>query len=69
MTVLHPQFIVNQSGEKISVVLPIEEYNLLLAESEEQDDVKQYKKAKKGPQEFIDATAAFAQIDKKRSSK
>ncbi len=69
MTVLHPQFIVNQSGEKISVVLPIEEYNQLLAESEEQDDVKQYKKAKKGPQEFIDATAAFDQIDKKRTSK
>lgn len=69
MTVLHPQFIVNQSGEKVSVVLPISEYNKLLEEADEQNDVKQYLAAKNSPQEFLDAHTAFAAIDKKRAAK
>jgi hypothetical protein len=63
MTALHPQYIVNQTGEKVSVILPLEEYNNLIAEAEEQEDIRQYKLAKKGPQEFIEAKSAFEEPD------
>ena len=69
MTVLHPQFIVNSSGEKVSVVLPLAEYNKLMEEVDEQNDVKQYVAAKKEPLEFVDAQTGFAALDKKRASK
>jgi len=69
MTSLHPQFIVNQSGVKASVVLLIKEYNLLLAEVEQKEEIKQYKAAKKGKLEFVDAAAAFAELDNIRASK
>lgn len=69
MTALHPQFIINQAGEKVSVVLPLSEYNKLLEEAEDQNDLRQYVAAKKGPLEFVDAQAAFAELDKRRSKK
>lgn len=69
MTTLHPQFIINQAGEKVSVVLPLSEYNKLLEEAEDQNDLQQYVAAKKGPLEFIDAHSAFAELDKSRSKK
>lgn len=69
MTKLNPQFIVNQAGERVSVVLPIAEYLRLLEEVEEQDNIKQYLSSKQAPQTFIDAEEAFASIEKKRLGK
>lgn len=69
MTVLHPQFIVNAIGEKVSVVLPIAEYQKLLEEADEQNDIRQYLEAKTEPLEFIDAKDGFDELDKKRLSK
>lgn len=44
---LHPQYITDQSGEKISVVIPIQEFNSLLEELEDLEDVRLYDEAKK----------------------
>jgi len=47
MLTVHPQYITDKEGNKISVVLPIREFELLLEELEEMEDVELYDKAKK----------------------
>lgn len=46
MTALHPQFITDTAGEKL-VVISLKEYNLLMENLEELEDIKLYDKAKK----------------------
>ncbi|TGM12305.1 hypothetical protein EHQ81_14665 [Leptospira selangorensis] len=46
MKSIHPQFITNQKGKKLSVVLSLKEYKALLEDSEELEDIKLYDEAK-----------------------
>jgi hypothetical protein len=59
-------FITDHKGNKISAILPIKEYKQLLEELEELADIKSYDASKKRKQVFVDATAAFKQIEAKR---
>jgi PHD/YefM family antitoxin component YafN of YafNO toxin-antitoxin module len=63
------QFVTDDHGKKIAVILPIKEYNKMVDDLEELEDIKLYDAAKKGKQEFIDAEEAFREIEKKRGSK
>lgn len=63
------QFVTDDHGNKLAVILPIKEYNKLIADLEELEDVKLYDAAKKGTQEFIDAKDAFREIEEKRGTK
>ncbi|MBK9105876.1 MAG: hypothetical protein IPL92_15220 [Saprospiraceae bacterium] len=45
MLSVHPQYITDKEGNKISVVLPIKEYESLLEELEEMEDIKLYDEA------------------------
>jgi hypothetical protein len=47
MITLHPQYITDKEGNKISVVLPINDFNSILEELEELEDIKLYDEAKK----------------------
>jgi PHD/YefM family antitoxin component YafN of YafNO toxin-antitoxin module len=47
MLTIHPQYITDHSGEKIFVVIPISEFNNLIEELEELEDVRLYDEAKK----------------------
>jgi hypothetical protein len=47
MQTLQPQYITDNTGKKISVVLPIKEYKTLLEELEELEDIRLYDEAKK----------------------
>lgn len=47
MTRINHQYITDSTGKKISVVIPINEYNALLEELEELEDVRLYDEAKK----------------------
>lgn len=60
------QFITDTKGNKIAVILPIKDYNKMIDDLEELEDIKLYDKAKKGDQEFIDADQAFIEIEKSR---
>lgn len=44
---IHPQFITDSEGNRISVVLPMEEYKALLEELDMADDIRLYDEAKK----------------------
>ncbi len=60
------QFVTDNNGNKLAVILPIEEYNKMLDDLENLVDVKRYDAAKQGDQEFIDAEQAFREIEEKR---
>jgi hypothetical protein len=47
MLTIHTQYITDKKGKKISVVLPIKDFNAIMEELEELDDIKLYDKAKK----------------------
>ena len=47
MNSIHPQFISDINGIESMVVLPINEFNLIIEELEELEDIRLYDKAKK----------------------
>lgn len=66
---MRTQFVTDDHGKKLAVILPINEYNKMVDDLEELEDIKLYDAAKKGKQEFIDAEKAFKEIEKKRGQK
>jgi hypothetical protein len=44
---IHPQYITDNDGNKTAVVLPINEFEQILDELEELDDIRLYDEAKK----------------------
>lgn len=66
---LHPQYITDIKGKKQAVVLPIKEYNLLLEELEELEDIKLYDAAKAKNEPSIPINEAFKLIEVKRKKK
>lgn len=66
---INPQYVTDITGKKISVILPIKEFQILIEGLEELEDIRLYDKAKKDKAEFIDAKQAFKEIEKKRSKK
>jgi hypothetical protein len=63
------QFITDDHGKKLAIILPINEYYKMVDDLEELEDIRHYDAAKKGKQEFIDAEQAFREIEKKRGQK
>lgn len=59
---LRPQYLTDPAGKRISVVLSVEEFNLLLEKVEDAEDVKLYDETKNSKQVFVDAKEAFADI-------
>lgn len=47
MTANHPQFITDLKGKKISAIIPIKEYNRIIEELEDAQDINLYDEAKK----------------------
>jgi hypothetical protein len=47
MTAIHPQFITDNNGKKISAVISITEFNAIMEELEDIEDIKLYDEAKK----------------------
>jgi hypothetical protein len=43
---MEARYIVDENGKRVSVILPIEEYERLLEELEEMDDIRAYDEAK-----------------------
>ena len=49
---LHPKYITDETGNKSAVILPIKEYDKLLEELEEIEDIRMYDEAKKNDDGF-----------------
>jgi predicted DNA-binding protein YlxM (UPF0122 family) len=66
MKVTKKQYITDDEGNKVAVILPIKKYQQMLENLEMKEDVALYDKAKKRKQVFVDAEEAFAEIERKR---
>ena len=66
---LHPHYITDNTGKKISVVLPMKDFKAIMEELEELEDIKIYDEAKKSNEPSIPIDDAFKMIETKRQAK
>ena len=69
MLTIHPQYITDKAGKKISVVLPMKDFKAIMEELEELEDIKLYDEAKKSNEPSIPINDAFKMIEAKRKVK
>ena len=60
------QFILDDQGRKIAVILPLEEYKRICEELEELASIRAYDAAKASPDEVIPFEQAIREIEKSR---
>ena len=56
-------FVIDTNGRKIAVQVPIKTYKKLLADSEELEEIKEYRKAKARKGDAIPFEQAFKEIE------
>ena len=66
---LNESFVVDANGKKVSVLLPIKDYQKLLDELEELEEIKAYDNATNRKQEFIPLAKALKEIEATRKKK
>ena len=69
MTHLRENFVVDAKGNRVGVFLPIKDYNKLIEELEDRDDIRAYDKAVSRKQEFVPLDQALKQIETSRKKK
>ncbi len=62
------QFITNDAGDKIAVILPIKDYEKMLDDLDEYACIKAYDKVKARKQEFVPADEMFKTVENKRKA-
>ncbi len=68
MLTIHPNYITDKTGKKISVVIPIKDFEAIMEELEELNDIKLYDEAKKSNEPSIPIDDAFKMIEAKRKA-
>jgi hypothetical protein len=66
MAALSEKYIVNEKGERVSVILDWEEYRTLLEELEELEAIRAYDAAKASGDEAIPIEQAMREIENRR---
>lgn len=61
-----PQFVVNARGEKVAVVMSIEEYERILEELEDLDAIREFEEAKASGEAPVPFEEAVARIERNR---
>ncbi len=69
MTTINPQYIIDKKGKRISVVIPVSEFETILGELEELEDIRLYDEAKTVNEPSIPIDKAFEMIEVKRKNK
>jgi len=69
MLTVQPQFIVDNEGKKISVVLPMKDFKAIMEELEELEDIRLYDEVKKSNEPSVPIDDAFKMIEAKRKAK
>ncbi len=65
---MRTQFVTDNNGNKLGVFLSMKEYELLMNELDNIDDIKLFDKSKKDKQEFKDANDVFKEIEESRTN-
>ncbi len=69
MISIHPQYITDDKGKKISVVIPVNDFKAIMEELEELEDIRLYDKGKKSNSSSLAIDDAFKMIEAKRKRK
>lgn len=69
MLTIHPQYITDNTGKKVSVIIPIKDFEAILEELEELEDIRLYDEAKKVNEPSIPIDDAFKMMEAKRKAK
>ncbi len=70
MVTINPQFITDTNGVKLSVVLPIKDFDAIMEELDELEDIKLYNEASKSTEaSIIPIDEAFKMIEAKREER
>ncbi len=67
MSIAKERYLVNGKGERIGVILDIDDYREILEKLEELDEIKAYDEAKKSDDAAVPFREAVEEIEKKRS--
>ncbi len=68
MLTIKPQYVTDAQGNKLSVILPIKDFNALMEELEELYDQRLYDEAKANNEPSIPIEEAFKMLDAKRNN-
>ena len=63
MIALHPQYVIDERGARLAVMLPANEYDQLLSELEMADDVAAYDRAKELGSDPMPLDSFVARLD------
>ncbi len=66
MATLNEKYVVNENGERVSVLLDWEDYRALLEELEELESIRAYDAAKASGDESVPFEKAMEEIENKR---
>lgn len=69
MVTLKPQYITDNMGKKVSVVLSIDDFKGIMEELEELEDIRLYDAVKKSKEPSVPFEEAFKMIEEKRAAK
>ena len=69
MLTVHPQYITDNRGKKLSVVLPMREFKTIMEELDDLDDIRLYDAAEAANEPSIPIDEAFKLIEAKRKNK
>lgn len=66
MLTIHPQYITDTTGKKISAILSMKEFKTILEELEELEDIKLYDESKNDNEPAISKSKAMEMIEMER---
>lgn len=69
MLAVHPKYITDNKGKKVSVVLPLKEFKSMIEGLEELEDIKIFDEVKKSKESSLPIDKAFKIIESKRKGK
>lgn len=69
MLAVHPQYITDDKGEKLAIVLPMNEFKSIMEDLEELEDIRLYDEAKLSNEPLIPMDEAFKIIEANRKLK
>jgi hypothetical protein len=66
MIALHPQYITDNKGKKLSAILPMDEFKTILDELEDLEDIRLYDESKNDNEPAIAKNIAMQMIEAER---
>jgi PHD/YefM family antitoxin component YafN of YafNO toxin-antitoxin module len=63
MVTVHPQYVLDDNQKPKAVIIPLDEWEQIIEELDELDDIRAYDEAKTGPQDAIPFEQAVREIN------